>query len=156
MKKRIFTRIVLTLTAVAFIFLNGCSLMARDQYVSTDQDIRIELVPSEPHKFSYVRAYNDNGDFVLYGKLDHLHERYEKGGHVDLTIIGADGQVIESASLPVVNRGNRRKGWNGAHFRVRLDQNVPETSSIRLLIHDDECLKGPTFDCSKKDGEGVK
>ena len=154
MKKRIFTRIVLTLTAFTFLFLNGSCLMTRDQYVSTEHDIRIEAVPSESHKFSYVRAYNDNGDFVLYGKLDHLHEHYEKGGHVDLSIIAADGGVIESASLPVVNRGNRRKGWNGAHFRVRLDRNVPNASNIRLLIHDADCLKGPTFDCSsRKPGE---
>ena len=48
----------------------------------------------------------------------------------------------------------RERHFGSDEIGKELDRNVPNASNIRLLIHDADCLKGPTFDCSsRKPGE---
>ncbi|MCP4646808.1 MAG: hypothetical protein GY852_03615 [bacterium] len=149
MQKQHSNIIILTLAAIISSFLTVAPLMANTPYINKDVDAGIELVSSESHEFSYVRAYNDGDEFVLYGKVDHLHTYCLTEGHVDLTIQNAAGVELESTSLPIVKKGNRRKGWSGAHFRARLSQALPEGAKLKLMFHDPECFTGATFDCGR-------
>ena len=149
MKKQYSNLVVLTITAVISCLLTVPSVMAKTPYINKDVDVGIEMVPSEFHEFLSVRAYNDGHEFVLYGKVDHLHNYCLTEGHVDLAIFNAAGEELKSTSLPIVDRGNRRKGWSGAHFRIRLSQKLAEGAKVRLGFHDPECFTGATFDCGR-------
>jgi len=150
--KKQYTSPTIPMLSVLIIFslLPVSALMATTPYISKDVDVGMELVPSECHEFSYVRAYNDGDEFVLYGKVDHRHTHCVTEGHVEATVLNAAGEKLKSMSLPIVKRGNRRKGWSGAHFRVRLSQKLSEGTTLRLAFDDPECFTGDSFDCGNK------
>ena len=149
MKRQDFIRRVLTLPAI-MISLLMCSCVSRSiPYISNDIDLKIKLVPTRCHEFLYVRAYYKGDELVLYGKLKHVHDVCKIEGHVDLAVMNGDGSIVDSMNLPVVDRGNHRKGWNGAHFRTRIAKQSSDAAAIRLSYHHPDIHKHSVMGCER-------
>jgi hypothetical protein len=152
MKKRIRISTGFAVCWVTSAWLFSAPVTAHTLSVAKNLDLRIDRVPSASHAFRYVRAYRDGNELVLYGKLDHTHPSGDGEGHVDLIFLNAAGETIDSVSLPIVNRGNRRKGWSGAHFRVRLDRNLDQAAVLRITPHEPASPWEPASPCRNAGG----
>jgi len=106
---------------------------------------RIELLPSDTHELYQVSAFQEGGELVLYGKVKLVCGFCILPGYVDIAIVSKDGKLVHSASMPYVDRGRRRGGWFGAHFRARIPISVPVGARIRLAFHGEHCHRGMTF-----------
>lgn len=135
MKRQDFIRRVLALPTILVALLILSCVSRSIPYISNDIDLKIKLVPTRCHEFYYVRAYYKGDELVLYGKLKHVHDICKIEGHVDLAVISDDGSIIDSMNLPVADRGKHRKGWNGAHFRIKIAKRFPDADTIRLSYH---------------------
>jgi len=116
-------------------------------YISNESPSTLDLKSSQYHEFSYVRLYPEEGELVLYGKVDHRHGWCGAEPHVDLAVVGSDNTVVRQASLSIANRGGKRHGWYGASFRVRLPVVPAKGENIRLAFHETGCSTGENFDC---------
>lgn len=116
-------------------------------YVYSEIDPAIEIADSDHHVFKYVRAYPERNQLVIYGKVNHQHFACNPEGHVDLVFLDAKNAPIKTISLPMMDRGQRRTGWSGAHFRAKLPNPPAATGKIRLAFHDGGCQSEKAYDC---------
>jgi hypothetical protein len=154
MKTRFLFQTVLAVLPLGFIMFFVSAAGAHMLTVEKNVDMEVDLVPSDAHAFTYVRAYRDDGDLVLYGKLEHNHGTDCPEGHVDVSFLNDKGKTVGSAYIPIVNRGNHRKGWRGAHFRVRMEPPNQQTETLRILLHEAEVSHGPAT--CRNPAKGVK
>lgn len=110
----------------------GCATTT--PYISNDLNAQIAATPSPFHEFTYVRAYEDQGELVVYGKLRHNHVACEREGHVDLAVEDAHQNTVYAASLPMRRQSNKRHGWYGAGFRTRVLLKSPAGDFSRTLV----------------------
>lgn len=136
---------------VGALLLLSASLLAScastKPYIANESPSTLDLKSSPYHEFSYVRLYPEDGELVLYGKVDHRHGWCGVEPHVDLAVVGPDNSVVRQASLSIANRGGKRHGWYGASFRVRLPVVPAKGENIRLAFHETGCSSGENFDC---------
>ena len=118
--------------------ISSCSI-SRVNLIEQGQ-AKLVVVPSKTHALEKNILYQDGDELIVYGKVKHRTEFCMRQGHVDLVIIGPDGTIIKKASLPYVDRGQHRKGWSGAHFRLRLPYKLPPHSTVRLAFDDENCF----------------
>jgi hypothetical protein len=126
----------------ALLFLFACT--PRTDLVKTGV-AEVVLLPSKTHELCQVRAYQEESEFVVYGKVEETAGFCITPGHVDMAVVSKDGELLHAVGIPYVNRGNRRIGWLGAHFRARLPGKIPDGATIRLAFHGDACYPGTTF-----------
>ncbi len=124
----------------------GAGCVQKQPYISNELDAQVLMRPTEFHEFTYVRAYEDDGELVIYGKCRHTHGFCEREGHVDLVIEDDRGIIIHTESLPLRRQSSKKRGWYGAGFRtkVALDSHA---GTLRLAFHDAGCHTGYSFDC---------
>ena len=125
------------------LFSTSCATTRNYVYSGIDQ--AIEMADSEHHVFKYVRAYPKHEKLVIYGKVNHQHFSCNPEGHVDLVFMDNSGAPIKTISLPMMDRGQRRTGWSGAHFRAKLPDPPASTRKIRLAFHDIGCQSGRAY-----------
>jgi len=70
--------LVIGLIAVA---MAGAGCATTTPYISNELGAQIAVTPSPFHEFAYVRAYEDDGELVVYGKLRHNHVTCDREGH---------------------------------------------------------------------------
>ncbi len=114
----------------------GCA--ATEPYLYSEIEQNIVWDQSQHHRFSYLRAYEQDGQLVVYGRIRHLHGACAREGHVDLLLADASGKVVHDASLPLRRQSSKRRGWYGAGFRTRFDS-IPGASTLRLSFDDTGC-----------------
>ena len=119
---------------VAFVCSSSC--YSKKPYVHNGTDSEIELVSSEYHDFSYVKVKIEDNQLVVYGMLKHYDPSSGLEAHVDFFAINSAGDVVSHKQLIVQDRGTRRKGWRGAHFREKFDADLPSIHRIKLVLHD--------------------
>ena len=137
------TNIVVSGLFVSVFAATGCATTT--PYISNELGVQIAATPSPFHEFTYVRAYEDDDELVVYGKLRHNHVTCEREGHVDLAIEDAGHKTVYTASLPMRRQSNKLHGWYGAGFRMRVPLKS-QASLLRLAFHDPGCHEVP-FDC---------
>jgi hypothetical protein len=143
--------VAIGLCAVVFA---GTGCATTTPYIANELGAQIAATPSAFHEFTYVRAYEDDGELVLYGKLRHTHDFCEQEGHVDVAIDDVNNPSAFTASLPLRQQSRKRQGWYGAGFRTRVALNAP-ARFIRLVFHDPGCHTGPSFDCGSNQAAGA-
>ena len=131
-------RVLPPLAAIAAaLAVSGC--VATGLHVYNDTKIGISATNGDRHSVTYVRAYAQDGELVLYGRMEHAHADCPTESHVDLTVLDAQGQVAHAESIPVSRTGAKAHGWAGASFRTRISP-VPTSDSVVLLaVHDSGC-----------------
>lgn len=123
----------------------GCATTT--PYISNELDARIAATPSPFHEFTYVAAYEDDGEIVVYGKLRHNHVTCDREGHIDLALEDSGQNTVYTASLPMRRQSNKQHGWYGAGFRTKIPFSS-KVGAVRLAFHDPEC-HGASFDCGE-------
>jgi len=109
-------------------------------------DVKIVSKPNAYYRISGVGLYGDGGESVISGYLEPSYRPSHKGGHVDITILNSEGNVLESLKVdPDVDvsnkslratKGMRRPSKSGETvFYAVTDLDVPERAEIRLRYH---------------------
>ena len=134
-------------------FVGGAALLAGcstpGPYVNSSVHNPVDLQASAAHQFDQVRVYEDDGELVVHGRVHHSHSHCSPAAHVDLSILDSSQQPVVVRSLPLIDRGQRRRGWAGAAFRTRIADHPQPGETIRLAFHDDGCRPSDHYDCRK-------
>jgi len=112
----------------------GCA--ASVPYLYNETGITVHATADDLHAFTYIRVYADRGEGVLYGKVEHRHDRLAEAGHVDLAVVAADGRTERVESLPLRAVSPKQHGWIGAAFRTRLCPGPSPGSRLFLAFHE--------------------
>jgi len=132
--------LVLSLTAGT-----GTSCATTHHYVNKNIPNQVVLHDSPSHQFKYVNVTEDEDELVVYGKIYHTHVRCDQEGHVAFSVIGADHGFTYSASIPIVRRNSRMRGWYGAVFRARFPIRIHQYDRVRLEFRGEKCITEETF-----------
>jgi hypothetical protein len=135
------------LGAAVALALSGC--VAQKHYLYSSVANSVELGSSPFHQFKVVRVYADDGDLVVYGKVGHSHSDCSPAARVGLSILDASGTPVLQRSLPLVDRGTRRRGWSGAAFRARVAGHPRPGDTIVLAFQDRGCTAFAGIDRSR-------
>lgn len=110
----------------------------------------IVTLPSQTHHLYEVYAFQEGDNLVIYGKVKQTSGFCITPGHVDVAIVGKNGDVVSTFGIPSIKRGGKKRpGWFGAHYRARIKMMVPLFAQIRLAFHGDHCYPGMTFDVAE-------
>lgn len=133
----------------------GCATTGPYQF--NDTTLSVVPVRSTYHNISYVRSYVEDGEFVLYGKVEHNHGDCPNGEHVDLAVNDATDQVLITESLALKRTTSAKQhGWYGASFRTRLTPVPSAGARVTLVVHDSNCLPADgAFDCGENAAASV-
>jgi len=132
-------------TVLALMLPSSCS--SQGTYLDSTVGSPVQLQASAFHDFELVRAYADDGELVVYGRVRHTHGPCAPPAHVDLAILDAQQNPVVKQSLPLVRRSQRNRGWFGAAFRTRIPGHPQPGETIRLAFHDDGCVPTTQYDC---------
>ena len=132
-------RRVISVVAVSFL-LAGCASNRTDLVKTGYLALQPTLTASLSHP---PEVYEQDGGLVVDGRLDAAEAT--KGGHVDVQVVGPDGQVVYDASVnyrkPVAQtqtgprgsyRGPRSAADSHATYSVRFPGLPPEGSVVRV------------------------
>lgn len=135
--------------AAVTVALGGCATTL--PYVSNDSKLVVSVAESDFHRITYVRADEDEGELVVYGKVDHRHGYCVRDEHVDVAIKDRQGQDLLAESLPLKRSTSpKQHGWYGASFRTKLKAVPAGSSRLMLAVHDSGCTAvDGTFDCGE-------
>ncbi len=113
--------------------------------------VNLEIIPSSSRNIfvSKSNVYIDGEITVIIGSVKLKSTVFESGGHVDIAVIGPEGQIIEQISTGYVPNIIRRKGTRESHFTVRLPFDLPEKSIVRVGYHPLTRTTGLTFRCGQ-------
>ena len=150
------------LTLLALLGLSGAlsSCVTTQPYIHHNVENSVRLLGTAAHAFRYVNVTEDDGELVVYGKIEHNHLACKSEGHVDVAVLNGNASPAFSTSIPVVRRNSRPHGWYGAAFRARLPVRLTEGQTVRLAFHDDGCVTTQAYNCrdnqalSSATGEG--
>ena len=95
----------------------------------------VTAVPSDQKEFYAVYAEQLGDELLIFGKLNSKPSTVSLPGQVDAAIVGGDGNLLSTFSMPIQKHGKKRPGWYGAHFRARIPLVVPKGAAIRLAFH---------------------
>ena len=119
---------------VAMIALSGCSLSKVN--LVRKGVVAIESVPTKEAYFKGVKAFDEQGEFVLSGAVKSQESSPPlENAHVHIVIVSPSGEELERITTeyapPVVSGENPK----GSLFTARLDSIPPKGSKITLNIH---------------------
>jgi len=124
-----------TLTGLA-LSLAGCATTT--PYIDSRLDAPIEVRQSPMNELTSLRAYENDGEIVIYGKVE-PHYRFCRAAPLVEVAVDREGEVEpERLCIPIVDRGSYRRGWYSASFRARLP-NASQARRLEVSFHDDEC-----------------
>jgi hypothetical protein len=134
------SRVSLALLSVIALGSAGCATSG--PYITNHSHYEVLGTAGENHRIEYLTIFEDedDGKVVLYGKVEHHHETWDKEPHVDVTVDDPSGKQILSRTLKLKRAdGHKQRGWYGASFRTDISPLPPEGSKIVVAVHDGEC-----------------
>lgn len=109
-----------------------------DRNGGSGRKIPVKLVDGSEKWIATARAriYSDTSDVMVSGSGSPDLDRW-RGDHVDVTMIGPDGRMIDGASTDFIHFGNKRRysGLSRSRFAVGLSGSPPEGSSVSIAFH---------------------
>lgn len=99
----------------------------KSDYLSPITTLRIQRV---------VTAKTATG-LRVHGRVTANHPQYLPAGHVDITILAADGSLIDqtTATLRPQSLSRRAKRKGGVRFSAEVVGDVPSGSTVKLAYH---------------------
>jgi hypothetical protein len=110
-------------------------------------DVSIELVRSKEILIPGATVVQKGDELVISGKVKRRNSRLIHGGHIDIAIIGPDGETLEHVSTPHIPRIIPRKGTQSAFFTVRLPNHPDSGSIVRVAYHSPKESRHDRLDC---------
>ena len=115
--------------------------------------VYIERMPSSNKSILGVQAFADNDQLVINGRVKrHSASFVDGGGHIDIAVVGPEGDIIEQVSTKYVPRiipRRKMRGMRGSYFEVRLPDVPPSGSTVRIAYHRTAIPASRTLDCGK-------
>lgn len=125
--------------------LFGC---ASNRVNLVDEDlVAVELADPEKNCISRPHVFQNGDELVISGNVKCRRFRGFSLGHIDIAIVSAEGEILQSLSALYYPRIIPRKGGHESRFRVNLSQTPPEGSVIRMAFHKVETPSMNTFHC---------
>jgi len=119
------------------IALSGSGCATTTPYVYNESTLNVKLEESPFHRVTYLRAYVDDGELVVYGKVEHREGHCAQKEHVDLSIRNDRGEDVRTEELPLKQSTSpKQHGWYGAAFRTRIEHAPVCGSSVVVVVHD--------------------
>ena len=129
-----------------FIVLTSLACGAAQVDLVKTNTATIVTLPSQTHELYGVHAFQQEADFVIYGKIKKVQGFCRMPGHIDVAIVSKDAKTLSSFGIPIKMRGKKRMGWYGADYRARISLVVPRGSEVRIAFHGEHCYPKMTFD----------
>lgn len=112
--------------------LTGCSTNQEKDYVSSN-DITVERADSKKARIALLNVTAADNWIEIRGEVrrrSNLHGSIP--GHIDIELIGDDGQTISKSYTEYSRRNHRTRT---AEFSIKLDTAVKENYTVRVAHH---------------------
>ena len=140
--------LIILLAGIGFM---GCALDRLN--LAESGIVQIERMPSSNKSILGVKAFADNDQLVINGRVKrHSASFVDGGGHIDIAVVGPEGAILEQLSTRYVPRIIPRwkmRGMRGSYFEVRLPDVPPAGSTVRIAYHKNAIPAGRTLDCGQ-------
>jgi len=116
-----------------------------------DGKVKLECIPSKSYYISHVDVYQNDDKLVLHGNVKRRCHSDTETGHVDITIVTPEGEILEQISTLYKPRiiPTRKMHRRTSYFNVCLSTIPPTGSIVRVVYHRDTKVRNSTFDCGK-------
>ena len=116
--------------------VSGCGRQGRD--LTATGQVVVEPVASETVRWAWAEVWQEGEEVVVEGRLARRGcSSCPVLGHVDVTILDADGKVIRQASSPVmgIRRSTPGTGLKLTPFALRMKLTPPADARAVLAYH---------------------
>ena len=131
--------------------LSGCA--TRSANLVKAGKVKLELVPSSGNYVSRVEVEQDGDELVITGTVKRRNFSGIGGGHVDVSLISPEGEILEQVSTyytpRIISRKPGSSRHRGSHFEVRLPTVPPAGSRICVGYHRPLKSGTPAYRCGK-------
>lgn len=134
----------ISLLALVVVLLTGCIVGIPD--TAAKPAVSVELLPSSPGKVSSYSLRQEDGKFVVAGRVTSLNP-IRSPGHVDLVVCAPDGQATGHYQAPIHDYASKRGGLKEARFSMSLEPGPAEGSVIRLKYDAPPSEEGHQLNC---------
>ena len=130
-----------TILRAATVLISGCATPNLDLATETQPPdkatVLFQRVPSEDVVVSEVRAVRDAEGLTIYGRVQRTPDNCcdPARGHVDISIVGPDGVVVDTVSVPYSPRNIPKVRTRSARFTARIPYAIPEDVPLRITYH---------------------
>ncbi len=139
-----FPRLLIGMSLIfASVLISGCATTnpnhANDRAALSEASVLFERMPSKDVMVSEVRAVKDGDGLAIYGKVKRTLGNCcdAARGHVDIAVVGPDGEIIDLLSVPYSPRNIPKARSRSSRFAARLPYMIPEDVPLRITYHND-------------------
>jgi hypothetical protein len=121
---------------VVIVGILGCG--SNRSNLAESGSIHVKEVPSEGKSILGVRIYEDGDRLLITGKVRGLGSFTSRRGHIDIAVIGPDGEILEQSSAPILPRTLVRRQTRNmlrSHFGTQMRDVPPSRSTIHIAYH---------------------
>lgn len=119
-------------TNFAFFILIACALFSGCANVQSNKsNISIEKESSGFVRFEKVIVHSEDSTVTVSGSI-HSQPRNAAIGHVDITFLSPDGDVLHVLKTQIHRQSIKDRHL---HFRVKTSLVLPECSTVRIVHH---------------------
>ena len=133
-----------TILILAAVVISGCTTADIDHPKAPSPrkrtPFRLERMPSESVLVSEVHAVMDGDGMLIYGKVKRAANNCcdTARGHVKITIVGPDGEIVDVVSVRYSPRNIPKNRSRSSRFSARLPYVVPSDFPLRISYHSDD------------------
>ena len=133
-----------TILILAAVVISGCATADIDHPKAPSPPKRtpfkLERMPSESVLVSEVHAVRDGDGMLIYGKVKRAADNCcdAARGHVNITVVGPDGEVVDVVSVRYSPRNIPKTRSRSSRFIARLPYVVPSNFPLRISYHSDD------------------
>lgn len=125
--------------------LSGCTF---NRINLVDQGlVAVERVDLETTCISEPSVYQDGDELIIRGSVKCHRFRGFSRGHIDIAIVSAEGEVLQSLSALYYPRVIPRKVGRESRFHIDFPLKPPAGTVVRLAFHRVGTPTMETFDC---------
>jgi hypothetical protein len=127
--------VAFTVTVILTAIL-GCASDRRN--LTESGVIHIEQVSSKDRRVLLATAYEEGGHLMVEGKVRRGGSFIGRRGHIDIAVVGPDGEILEQSSAPILPRTmprRRTRNMLRSHFEASLRDVPPAGSTVLIAYH---------------------
>jgi hypothetical protein len=130
------------------VFASGLAGCAFNRVNLVDEGVvRVERVDPETTCVARPAVYQDGDELLIRGSVKCHRFRGFSRGHIDIAIVSAEGEVLQSLSALYYPRIIPRKGGRESRFHVTIPLKPTAGAVVRLAFHKVETPSIETFYC---------
>jgi len=141
---RLLWRLRPMILVLAAIVIPGCATPDVDRPKAPSpprrKPFRLERMPSESVLVSEVHAVRDGDGMLIYDRVKRAADNCcdAARGHVNITVVGPDGQIVDVVSVRYSPRNIPRNRSRSSRFSARLPYVVCGDFPVRISYHSND------------------